>query len=147
MLLADVVLLLLSWLDATLAQTVVVTREPLAALSVGHPGEVTYRWTNPAARRARLQVREVRPDILGGVQPPRAVRIPPRSVTPERVPVIPRRRGRETGGAGGFVLDSIGPVGLGRRGVDVPLAWDVVVYPLLVSLWLRGCEGGGLRWW
>ncbi|OLB67619.1 MAG: hypothetical protein AUI09_02835 [Gemmatimonadetes bacterium 13_2_20CM_2_66_5] len=124
MLLADVVLLLLIWLDATLAQTVFVTREPLPALSVGHPGEVTYRWTNPAARRARLQVREVRPDILGGVQPPRAVRIPPRSVTPERVPVIPRRRGRETGGAGGFVLDSIGPLGLGRHRVHVPLPWD-----------------------
>src|SRR5438309_4405745 len=145
MLLADVVLLLLIWLDATLAQTVVVTREPLPALSVGHPGEVTYRWTNPAARRARLQVREVRPDILGGAQPPRAVRIPPRSVTPERVPVIPRRRGRETGGAGGFVLDSIGPLGLGRHRVHVPLPWDVVVYPPLVSVRLRASVAEALR--
>ena len=145
MLLADVVLLLLIWLDATLAQAVVVTREPLPALSVGHPGEVTYRWTNPAARRALLQVREVRPDILGGAQPPRAVRIPPRSVTPERVPVIPRRRGRETGGAGGFVLDSIGPLGLGRHRVHVPLPWDVVVYPPLVSVRLRASVAEALR--
>src|SRR6266581_844792 len=92
MLLADLALVVLIWLDATLAQSVAVTREPLPALSVGHTGEVTYRWTNPAPRRARLQVREVRPDILGGPQPPRAVRILPRSTTHERVAVIPRLR-------------------------------------------------------
>ncbi len=147
MLLADLALVVLIWLDATLAQSVGVTREPLPALSVGHTGEVTYRWTNPAPRRARLQVREVRPDILGGPQPPRAVRILPRSTTHERVAVIPRRRGRETGGggAGGFVLDSIGPLGLGRRRVRLPLPWDVVVYPPLVSVRLRASVAEALR--
>ncbi len=156
MLLADLVLIVLIWLDATLAQTVVVIREPLPALSVGHSGEVTYRWTNPAGRRARLEVREVRPDILGGPQPRRAVRIPPRSTTRERVTVIPRRRGRETGsggggggggegGAGGFVLDSIGPLGLGRHRVRMALPWDVVVYPPLVSVRLRASVAEALR--
>src|SRR5216117_2151214 len=147
MLLADLALVVLIWLDATLAQSVGVTREPLPALSVGHTGKVTYRWTNPAPRRARLQVREVRPDILGGPQPPRAVRILPRSTTHERVAVIPRRRGREAGGggAGGFVLDSIGPVGLGRRRVRLPLPWDVVVYPPLVSVRLRASVAEALR--
>jgi len=145
MLLADLVLVVLIWLDATLAQSVAVTREPLPALSVGHSGEVTYQWTNPARRRARLQVREVRPDILGGPQPPRAVRIPARSTTRERVAVMPRRRGRESGGAGGFVLDSIGPLGLGRHRVRVALPWDVVVYPPLVSVRLRASVAEALR--
>jgi hypothetical protein len=42
-------LVFLVWLDATLAQPVDVTREPLPALSVGHNGEVSYRWTNVVA--------------------------------------------------------------------------------------------------
>src|SRR5262245_11915531 len=60
MLIADVVLIALIWLDATLAVRVAappapvggnepaaaisVMRDPLPALSVGHVGEVTYRW-------------------------------------------------------------------------------------------------------
>jgi len=59
--------------------------------------------------------------------------------------VIPRRRGRETGGAGGFVLDSIGPLGLGRHRVRVRLPWDVVVYPPLVSVRLRASVAEALR--
>ena len=147
MLLGDAVLILLVWLDATLAQTVGVTREPLPALSVGHTGEVTYRWTNSARRRARLRVREVRPEILGGSQPPRAVAIPPRSATRETVSVVPVRRGRETGGTGGagFVLDSLGPLGLGRHRLQLPLPWDVVVYPPLVSVRLRASVADALR--
>jgi uncharacterized protein (DUF58 family) len=145
MLLADLVLILLIWLDATLAQTVVVNREPLPALSVGHRGEVIYRWTNPSSRRARLNVREVRPEILGGTQPLRALGIPPRAVVREQVPVVPLRRGRETSGAGGFVVDSMGPLGLGRHRARLPLPWDVVVYPPLVSVRLRASVAEALR--
>ena len=145
MLLADVLLIVLIWLDATLAQTVVVNREPLPALSVGHTGEVVYRWTNPSSRPAHLNVREVRPDILGGTQPPRALGIPPRAAVREQVPVVPLRRGRETGGAGGFVVDSIGPLGLGRHRARLPLPWDVVVYPPLVSVRLRASVAEALR--
>ncbi len=145
MLLADVLLIVLIWLDATLAQTVVVNREPLPALSVGHTGEVVYRWTNPSSRPAHLNVREVRPDILGGTQPPRALGIPPRAAVREQVPVVPLRRGRETGGAGGFVVDSMGPLGLGRRRARLPLPWDVVVYPPLVSVRLRASVAEALR--
>jgi len=145
MLLADVLLIVLIWLDATLAQTVVVNREPLPALSVGHTGEVVYRWTNPSARPAHLNVREVRPDILGGTQPPRALGIPPRAAVREQVPVVPLRRGRETGGAGGFVVDSMGPLGLGRHRARLPLPWDVVVYPPLVSVRLRASVAEALR--
>jgi uncharacterized protein (DUF58 family) len=143
MLIADVTLILLIWLDATLAQTVVVAREPLPAFSVGHTSEVTYRWTNPSRRRASLRVREIRPDILGGTQPPRDVRIPPRSATREGMTVVPLRRGRET--SGGFVLDSAGPLGLGRRRVQLPLPWDVVVYPPLVSVRLRASVADAMR--
>jgi len=145
MLSADVVLIVLIWLDATLAQPVGVTREPLPALSVGHNGEVSYRWTNPSRRRARLRVREVRPEILGGSQQPRALAIPPFSATRETVSVVPRRRGRERTNAGGFVVDSMGPLGLGRHRMRLPLPWEVVVYPPLVSVRLRASVAEALR--
>ena len=145
MLLADLFLILLIWLDATLAPRVSVARDPLPALSVGHAGEVTYRWTNSPGRRARLEVREVRPDILGGLQPPRALRIPARSVGRETVPVVPVRRGRERGSSGGFVVDSMGPLGLGRHRMRVALPWEVVVYPPLVSVRLRASVAEALR--
>ncbi len=145
MLSADVVLIFLIWLDATLAQPVAVTREPLPALSVGHNGEVSYRWTNPSRRRARLRVREVRPEILGGSQQPRALAIAPRSATRETVSVVPQRRGRERTNAGGFVVDSFGPLGLGRHRTRLPLPWEVVVYPPLVSVRLRASVAEALR--
>ena len=145
MLLGDLALVLLIWLDAALAPPVTVTREPLPALSVGHSGEVTYRWTNPSGRPARLHLREVRPDILGGLQPPRTLRIPPRTVGRETVPVVPLRRGREKESAGGFVVDSLGPLGLGRHRVRMPLPWEVVVYPPLVSVRLRASVAEALR--
>ncbi len=132
-------------LDATLAQTVAVNREPLPALSVGHTGEVVYRWSNPSSRAARLNVREVRPEILGGPQPARALRIPPKAAVREQVPVVPLRRGRETGGTGGFVVDSTGPLGLGRHRSRLPLPWEVVVYPPLVSVRLRASVADALR--
>jgi uncharacterized protein (DUF58 family) len=145
MLLADVVLIGMIWLDATLAQRVTVARDPVPAFSVGHAADVTYRWSNSSRRRARLQIREVRPDILGGPQPARALRIPPRAVGRETVPVVPLRRGRESGGAGGFVVDSTGPLGLGRHRMQVPLPWEVVVYPPLVSVRLRASVAEALR--
>jgi uncharacterized protein (DUF58 family) len=158
MLIADAVLIALIWLDATLAVRVdaapgsrgllppaplLVTRDPLTALSVGHVGEVTYRWANTASRRARLSVREVRPDILGGTQPPRPVRVPRESATTETVPVVPLRRGREV--RGGFFVDSAGPLGLGRRRFRFALPWEVVVYPSLASVRLRASVAEALR--
>jgi uncharacterized protein (DUF58 family) len=137
MLIADAVLVFLVWLDATLAQPVEVTREPLPALSVGHNAEVGYRWSNRSRRRARLRVREVRPEILGGVQPARAIAIPPEGTARETVSVVPVRRGRERTNAGGFVVDSVGPLGLGRHRMRLALPWEVVVYPPLVSVRLR----------
>ena len=114
MLLADAALVALVWLDVALAVAPPpVLREPLPALSVGHAGEVAYRWSNGARRRARLRVREIRPDLLGGAQPPRMVAVPAEGGTRETLSAIPVRRGRET--SGGFVVDSIGPLGLGRR--------------------------------
>ncbi|MDP3911738.1 MAG: DUF58 domain-containing protein [Gemmatimonadales bacterium] len=150
MLVADVLLLLLIWIDATLAPDMRegggdrVRREPLPALSVGHTGEVVYYWDNPTTRTARLVVREIRPEQLGGVQPPRLVSVAPRSVAREAVAVLPLRRGREAG-VGGFVLDSIGPLGLGKRRRRVALPWEVVVYPPLVSVRLRASVAQALR--
>jgi uncharacterized protein (DUF58 family) len=148
MLLGDIALLGLVWLDATLApgfeaSGTSVQREPLPALSVGHAGEVTYRWSNSSRRRARMLVREVRPEILGGSQPSRTVVVPPHGLTREDLPVIPLRRGREA--SGGFVVDSVGPLGLGRRRLRLGLPWEVVVYPPLVSMRLRASVAQALR--
>jgi len=140
MLVADAALVALVWLDAGLAVSLdqdglLVWREPLPALSVGHAGEVAYRWSNGGHRRARLRVREIRPDLLGGVQPPRAVSVPADGDKREALSVVPLRRGREE--SGGFVVDSTGPLGLGRRRATIDLPWEVIVYPPLVSVRLR----------
>jgi uncharacterized protein (DUF58 family) len=148
MLVADVALVGLVWLDATLAVPagpagLELRREPLPAFSVGHAGEVSYRWTNASRRRARLRVREIRPDLLGGPQPPRSVDVPAGGATRESLVVVPLRRGREASGA--FMVDSIGPLGLGRWRSRLPLPWAVVVYPPLVSMRLRASVAQALR--
>ena len=152
MLLANVALIALIWLDATLAPRIgaapsggqiTVTRDPPAALSVGHASEVSYRWANKGRRTARLVVREIRPAILGGPQPPRPLRLPGGKTTTEPVVVVPQRRGREASGA--LFVDSIGPLGLGRRRVRFELPWEIVVYPPLVSVRLRASVAEALR--
>ncbi|MGE5803526.1 MAG: DUF58 domain-containing protein [Gemmatimonadota bacterium] len=152
MLLANLALIALIWLDATLAPRIAaapsqvqitVARDPPAALSVGHASEVLYRWVNTGRRSARLVVREIRPAILGGAQPPRPLRLPGGKTTTEPVVVIPQRRGRDASGS--LFVDSIGPLGLGRRRVRFELPWEVVVYPPLVSVRLRASVAEALR--
>jgi uncharacterized protein (DUF58 family) len=145
MLLADLGLVVAVWIDASLAREVVVVREPLPALSVGHTGQVTYRWTNPSRRWMRLRIREMRPEILGGTQVVRALLLSPRATIREDVPVVPLKRGRETSGEGGFIIDSTGPFGLGRRRTRFALPWEIVVYPPLVSVRLRASVVEALR--
>ncbi|HEX9705147.1 MAG TPA: DUF58 domain-containing protein [Gemmatimonadales bacterium] len=133
MLAGDILLALLLWQDARLAPAPVMTRrEAPPAFSLGHEGDVTYHWENQSRRRARLRVREVRPDVLGGIQPIRVLAIPAGVTIEDRLLVTPFRRGRETAGA--LYVDSTGPLGLGlRRGrIDVP--WTATVYPPLVSM-------------
>jgi uncharacterized protein (DUF58 family) len=146
MLVADVALAVAIWLDATRAvrpgsRDLTIEREAPPAFSVGRSGEVAYRWVNRSRRRVRLRAREIRPDLLGGLQPPRTVTVRARDEFRERLPVDPVRRGRtrEGGGEGGgaFVIDSRGPLGLGVRRGWLAVPWDVVVYPPLVSARLR----------
>jgi len=147
MLLGDIALLAVVWIDAALAPrvgaAVVVERDVPPAFSVGHAGEVVYRWRNSSPRAARLRVREVRPDLLGGTQPARDLRLPVRGARREQLPVVPVRRGRETAGA--FVVDSTGPLGLGRRRAWLALPWAVTVYPPLASMRLRASVAQALR--
>ena len=151
MLAVDVALVALVWLDAALAVRLAdvgkgtvraglrVVRDAPPAFSVGRGGDVSYRWMNSSARRARLLVREVRPNLLGGIQPRRSLIVPPHGEARETVTVRPLRRGRELGGGGpvGFAVDSAGPLGLGRRRGAIALPWDVAVYPPLVTVRLR----------
>jgi uncharacterized protein (DUF58 family) len=149
MLLADLALVALVWLDATRAvrpdsRELVIERESPPAFSVGRTGQVVYRWVNRSTRRVRLRARELRPDLLGGLQPSRTLAVGGRAEIRERLPVEPLRRGRvrrgdgeEGRGSGAFVIDSRGPLGLGVRRGWRALPWDVVVYPPLVSARLR----------
>ena len=149
MLLADAGLLLLTWLDARRAARpgvdITVERDPLTLFSLGHTGQVTYRWRNHTGRPARLFYRETRPEVLGGLQgpPPGALTLPAGAVVREELPVVPRRRGRET--AGGFVVDSVGPLRLGFRRASLPLPWTVTVLPTLASTRLRASVAQALR--
>lgn len=143
MVLADLGLILAVLGDAMLAPGVSVTREPPAAITVGHPTEVGYVWRNPAPRRARLRIRETRPDLLGGTLPPRELIVPARGQLRERLPVVGGHRGQEE--AGGFYVDSIGPWGMGRVRKRVGLPWAVTVFPPLVSLRLRASVAQALR--
>jgi uncharacterized protein (DUF58 family) len=128
-----------------------VEREAPPAFSVGRTADVTYRWHNASRRRARLRMREVRPDLLGGTQPPRDIVVPQRGTARQKVSVVPVRRGRARAGAGGargpegFVVDSVGPLGLGVRRGRIALPWDVAVYPPLVTIRLRASLTQALR--
>ena len=144
MLVADLMLVVAIWIDATRAvrpgtRDLAVEREAPPAFSVGRTGEVGYRWINRSGRRVQLRAREIRPDLLGGLQPARTVAVARRDETRERLPVQPVRRGRTREGRGGgaFVIDSRGPLGLGARRGWLAAPWDVVVYPPLVSARLR----------
>ena len=148
MLLADVALLGAVWLDALRAVPpgswqLRVVRDAPPALSVGRTGDVGYRWINAARRSARLRVREVRPDLLGGTQPPRRIRIPARGEAHETLAVRAVRRGRETAGA--LVVDSIGPFGLGVRRGTIQLPWEAAVFPPLLTIRLRASVTRALR--
>ena len=128
----DAVLLLLLALDAQLAvdpRHLSVTREAPVSFSVGRPIEYSYRWENQTGRDARLLLREVRPELLGGVVQPRNLRVAARSKVLHPVTATPVRRGRET--AGWFAVRSRGPLGLGQRQRRVQVPWTVTVYPSL----------------
>lgn len=153
MLWTDVLLLVAVVVDARLAPSVtapippavVVARESAPGFSLGHTGEVTYRWRNRAARAARLRFREVRPDLIGGPQPPRTLRLAPHGTATETLAVVPVRRGKERSDAGAFVVDSIGPLGLGVRRAWIRLPWAVTVYPPMISMRLRATVAQALR--
>jgi uncharacterized protein (DUF58 family) len=151
MLAADALLLALMLADGILAPVVGdevdaevrPSRETPPAFSLGRPVDVQYTWTNTAGRRARLRVREVRPDLLGGLQPPRSLTVPARKEWRERLSVIPERRGREAGGS--LTVDSVGPLGLGLRRHTVALPWDARVYPALTALRRRAAVAQAVR--
>ena len=130
--LVDAALLAGIGLDAWWAPMPRVSRDAPTAYSVGRRTAVQYRWANPANRRLRMRVREVRPSVLGGLQPPRPVTVGPRGELRETVQLLPARRGRADG-AGALVVDARGSLGLGVRRRTIALPWDAVVYPPLTA--------------
>lgn len=145
-LLADLTLVLLVWLDGRLAVDpgrLDVQRMAPVGFSVGRSSWVTYRWRNPHRRGGTVRLREYRPDVLGGVQPVRSLGLVPRGVVTERVRVTPRHRGRQ--GGGWFAVRSYGPMGLGWRQGRVNVPWEVTVFPTIVSTRLRASLAEAMR--
>lgn len=151
MLLGNVALLALALADGVLAPAVGPdpsaevrpVRETAPAFSLGHPVDVRYSWRNRTRRTARLRVRELRPELLGGLQPPRRIVIPGGGEQRERLTVTPMQRGTEV--LGSFTVDAVGPFGLGLRRRTVPLPWKARVYPSLTALRRRAAVAQALR--
>lgn len=151
MLLGDVALLALVLADGVLAPAVGTetsaevraVRETPPAFSQGHPVDVRYTWGNRSRRRARLRVRELRPELLGGLQPPRRLVVGAGSEEHERLTVSPVQRGHEV--LGSLTVDSVGPFGLGLRRRTISLPWDARVYPALTALRRRAAVAQALR--
>jgi len=151
MLLGDVALLALVLADGVLAPAVGSgpgaevrpLRETPTAFSLGHPVDVGYSWRNRSRRTARLRIRELRPELLGGLQPPRRIVVRAGSGQRERLAVSPVRRGHEVQGS--LTVDSVGPFGMGLRRRTVALPWEVRVYPALTALRRRAAIAQALR--
>ncbi|MFQ6045898.1 MAG: DUF58 domain-containing protein [Gemmatimonadales bacterium] len=146
MVVANVVILVLTALDAGLAVSpgrVRVERRAPESFSVGRHTVAAYHWHNGGAHKARLTVREVRPDLLGGAGEPRSFAIAARDSWQESVPVAPRWRGRERGGW--LAVRSAGPLGLGLRQWRINLPWDVIVYPSLPASRLKASIAEAVR--
>lgn len=142
----DALILALVLIDARLAVdpgSLAVERLATDSFSVGRAVEFSYRWRNSSYRSARLMLRETRPALLGGVQPPRRLMVPPRGEEREGLVVTPIERGRETDGW--FALRSEGPLGLGRRQWRVAAPWTATVYPSLPASRLKASIAAAVR--
>jgi uncharacterized protein (DUF58 family) len=142
----DIGLLAAVVVDARLSvdpKRIEIDRRAPEGFSVGRQAEISYLWRNPTRHRARLSVREIRPDLLGGVQEARSLDVPAQGVRKESLTAWPRERGRER--AGWFALRSQGPLGLGMRQVRVSLPWSVLVYPSLPASRLKAAIAAAVR--
>ncbi|MFN8651367.1 MAG: DUF58 domain-containing protein [Gemmatimonadales bacterium] len=122
------------------AREVVVVREPPAAFSVGRALTISYRWSQPLARRLRVWVREefprvLRPVTAGGGTTERVLTIAPGATLREDIAVLPTERGKSPGGR--LSLRILGPWGLVWRQVTREAPWTATVYPSLVGASLR----------
>ena len=120
-----------------------VAREGAESFTVGRETACTYRWRNPATRGARLLVRESRPEIIGGTLPRRTLLVPAGGTVRDALPVIPRHRGRESGGW--LAVRSRGPLGLAQRQGRIDLPWSVTVYPSLPASRLKASVAEAVR--
>jgi len=140
---AVVLLAALDWALCPAPRGLRVERHAPGTFSVGHVTECTYRWHNAARRTARLTVREVRPDLLGGTLPPREVAIAGRGVTRERLAVTPERRGRER--EGWLAVRSLGPLGLVHVQGRITLPWAATVYPAMPASRVKASVAEAVR--
>ena len=140
---AVVLLAVLDWALCPAPRALRVARHAPGTFSVGRVTECAYVWHNAARRTARLTVREVRPDVLGGTLPPRAVAIAGRGVIRERLAVTPERRGRER--EGWLAVRSLGPLGLVHVQGRIALPWAATVYPAMPASRVKASVAEAVR--
>jgi len=142
----DLVLLLAVILDARLApggKQVAVAYDGATTFSVGRATIVSYGWRNTGPRAARLEVREMRPAVVGGVQPVRGITVPAAGRKRETLSVMPVARGREA--SGWCAIRSRGPLGLGLKQWRTSTSWEVTVYPSLPASRLKASIAEAVR--
>jgi uncharacterized protein (DUF58 family) len=122
-----------------------VSREAPPSFSLGREGQVIYEWMNPTDRRADLIIRETRPDVIGGVQPSRALVLSPGKKGRETLPVLPVRRGRGADQDAWLAVRAVGPLGLARRQARIELPWPVTVFPNLPVTRVKSSLGYPMR--
>lgn len=143
---ADGVIVFLALLDGYLAprrEAITIARHAPESFSAGRSVKFHYRWQNASRRTAHLRVREVRPDLLGGVMTARNVVIPANGKMREAQTAVPDHRGRRT--AGWFAIRSRGPLGVGQRQWKEQAPWSVVVYPAMPASRLKASIAAATR--
>lgn len=122
-------LVFVDWAFAVNPTDLHVERTGPASFSVGRATEISYLWRNPTRRRGLLEIRDILPEILGGVAPVRRLSVPGGDAARDHIRVIPQRRGRAAGGT--LAIRSVGPLRLAARQERMNLPWTATVYPTL----------------
>lgn len=143
----DAVWVVLLVIDAWLAfdpARLEVRRDPPPAFSLGRTFPISYVWRQPGRRTLTVVVRETFPEPLGGGDlPARTISIPPGRTVTEIIDIVPRRRGRDTGGR--LDLRVLGPLGLVWRQGRIEREWTGTVFPTLTGLIRAGLAEPAVR--
>ena len=127
-----VLLWVVDWWLAPEAGAIDVERDVPAGFSVGRALPIRTRWTSTHPRATRVRVREQLPaPLASGPAAERVLHFGVRGKVAEVVEVLPRHRGRGTGGR--IWLRAEGPWGLAQVGSQIDRPFTATVFPDLTE--------------